>query len=146
MFGNFSVDPFAALGARYSYQNSYQETNAYPFNLNIPSSTTKTATIELGAKFQQSMMVNETMVNPIVGLSAYREQPLSKQSNSVLNFTDGGNGFAVPVSNQVKTFAKLTVGVASMFTNNVTVSALVTGKIRRHEQSAEALVKVSYAF
>ena len=143
---DFSVDPFAAVGARYSYQNAYQETNANPFNLSISSATTKTATIELGSKFQSSMMVNETMVSPMISLSAYREQPLSKQSNATMNFTDGGNSFSVPVSNQIKTFAKVTVGVASMFTNNVTISALVTGKIRKHEKSVEALVKVSYAF
>ena len=145
-FGTFSVDPFAGLGVRYSYQNSYQETNAYPFNLNVPSSTSKTVTIELGAKFQESMMFDQTMVNPLIAVSAYREQPLSKQGNITMNFTDGGNSFAVPVSSQVKTFAKLTVGFASMFMGGVGVSALVTGKIRRHEQSVEALVKVSYAF
>jgi outer membrane autotransporter protein len=79
-YGDFSVDPFASVGARYSYQNAYQETNANPFNLSISSATTKTATIELGSKFQQSMVVNETMVNPMISLSAYREQPLAKQS------------------------------------------------------------------
>jgi hypothetical protein len=63
-----------------------------------------------------------------------------------MNFTDGGNSFSVPVSNQVKTFAKVTVGCAAMFTNDISISTLVTGKIRKHEKSVEALVKVSYTF
>ena len=141
-----SVNPFVAAGYRYSYQNSYQETNAYPFNLNIPSAQSKTATIELGAKFQQTLVVNDVLVKPLFGLSALREHPVSKQANANISFSDSGNAFAVPVSSEIKTYATATVGCALMFTNDISVSTLVTGKIRKHEKSVEALVKVSYAF
>ena len=145
-YDSLSVDPFVALGYRYSYQNSYQETNAYPFNLNIPSSTNKTATIEIGGKFQQTMVVNDVLVKPLFGLSVLREHPVSKQANANISFSDTGNGFAVPVSTQIKTYATATLGCALMFTNDISISTLVTGKIKKHEQSVEALVKVSYAF
>jgi len=146
MFGDLSVDPYTSVGARYSYQNSYQETNAYPFNLKMPSSMTKTGIVEIGMKFQHSMAIVESMISPFLSLSALRLHPLSKESQTRVSFADGGNGFAVPMSTQVKTYATATIGCASILASNVSLSTLVTGKIRKHEKSVEALVKVSYTF
>jgi len=145
-YDSLSVNPFVAAGYRYSYQNSYQETNAYPFNLTIPSSQNKTATLEIGAKFQQTMVVNDVLVKPLIGLSVLREHPVSKAANANISFSDSGNSFAVPISTQIKTYATATIGCAAMFTNNISISTLVTGKVKKHEKSLEALVKVSYAF
>jgi outer membrane autotransporter protein len=144
--GNSSVDPFVELGYRYSYEGSYQENNAGAFNLSVPSSTGKAVDIEIGARFEHTMLVNEVLVKPLIGISALRENPIDKKTNANLGFTDTGNLFSVPISNEIKTYATATIGCVAMFTNNVTLSALATGKARKHETGAELVLKASYAF
>ena len=92
------------------------------------------------------MKMDETLIKPLVGLSISREAPLRKQGNTTLSFTDSSTPFAVPASNQIKTYANVSIGGTVMTAAHVSVSALVTGKIKKHERGAEAVLKVSYAF
>jgi uncharacterized protein with beta-barrel porin domain len=141
-----SVDPFVSVGFAHSYQEAYSETNANPFNLNVSSSTTQMGSIEIGSKFERSFMVNEAIVKPLLIVSALREHPIKKPTSATLSFTESGGSFTVPVSTQIKTYATATAGCVVMLKNNVSVSALVSGKIKKHEQAVSAVLKVSYNF
>lgn len=141
-----TLTPFVSVGVSKSYQNGYQETNAYPFNLNIPSAENQTLSSEVGIKFQKSLVINETLVKPLVSFSIMRDQPLRKQGDAVLSFTDSSNTFAIPASNQRKTYAAASIGVASVLSDSLTISSLVTGKAKHHEHAIEAVIKLTYAF
>jgi outer membrane autotransporter protein len=145
-YGVNTLTPFVGVGLSKSYQNGYQETNAYPFNLNIPPTINKTLSTEIGIKFEKSIVINDALLKPLVGFSIIRDQPLQKQGNSVLSFADSSNIFAVPALNEIKTYAAATVGIASSLSDKITISSLVTGKIKHHERAVEAVVKFTYAF
>lgn len=92
------------------------------------------------------MVINDTLLKPLIGFSIIREQPLEKQGNSVLSFADSSNTFAIPALNEIKTYAAATIGIAASLSDKITISSLVTGKIKQHERAAEAVIKVTYAF
>lgn len=145
-YGTNTLTPFVDIGASKSDQNDYQETNAYPFNLNISSADNQTLSSEIGIKFQKALVINDTLVKPLVSFSIMSDQPLRKQGGAILSFTDSSNTFAVPAVNQTKTYAAASVGVASVLSDSITISSLVTGKARHHEHTVKAVIKLTYAF
>ena|GEM_PF-4923353 len=145
-YGVSSLSPYVGLTLSKAYQNAYQETNAGSFNLSMPSSLTQNFSTEIGARFRHLVMVDEVLLQPLVGISVLREQPLQKQGNSTLRFADSSDNFVVPMSGQMKTYATATIGCAALFKNNIALSSLLTGKIKRHEQAIELVLKASYIF
>ncbi|MBY0281023.1 MAG: autotransporter domain-containing protein [Alphaproteobacteria bacterium] len=141
-----SLTPFVGVGLSRTYQNSYQETNAYPFNLNIPPSTNKTLSTEIGVKFQTVTAIDDILIKPLMSLSVQKQQPLQRQGDATLSFADSASTFTAPASNEIKTYLASTIGFAAAFSQKITLSCLVTGKLRRHERAVEAVSKITYAF
>jgi outer membrane autotransporter protein len=140
------LSPYVRFGYSKTHQNGYQETNAGVFNLNVPSSNTQTLTTEVGTRFQHSVMLHDTLLQPLIGVSVLREQPIQKQGNAKLSFADSNNNFSIPTPNQMKAYVTSTIGCVALFKNNITLSSLLTGKIKRHERAIELVLKGSYEF
>ena len=116
------------------------------FNLSMPSSFAQSLSTEVGARFQRSVMVHKTLLQPLASVSILQEKPLKNQEATTLHFTDSSDNFTSPTSNERKTYAIVAIGCSALFKNNIILSPLLTGKVSRHEQAAEFVLKGSYGF
>ncbi len=140
------AEPFVALGYALSRQRGYEEYNAGALNLNIPGEKSQYLSPEVGAKFQTSFVRDDIMWQPLLIGSIVKDYPLRKKDSANIRFADTSSTFSTPIPTETKTYGKLSLGCVAILPSSLSLSAIISGKLGRHEKGADVVFKVTRPF